>query len=321
MDSIEAMEIEIRYQIDDLPNLILPGQTNLHNCVIVGAGDSYVAGLIAQYASNHIAICCNPMEIVLNPAILRNRRRIYIVSISGNTKSNILAAKISKKQNVPAIAITSKSESKLGRICDEIIELRYKSTGILTSGTISFTSSMLTCLSLVSKANNLDKLRSIYRQTNDEAESLIDPNLEKLPSCIFIGEGILFPIAIYGALKISEVFGSKSYAYSFEEFCHSPIFSAKRNDKIIILGAEQYGGTSGSRCNSKELNERLIKLSFSSAYIDCSELSLPEILLKSVMFLQLYVVKQALKHGIKNCFFLQDKNLLNLSSSFIYDDM
>ena len=82
--------------------------------MFVGSGDSYVAALIAQYASNHKVICCNPMDIVLNPEIVENRR-IYIVSISGNTKANILSAKIAKEQNVRTTAITANPESKLAK--------------------------------------------------------------------------------------------------------------------------------------------------------------------------------------------------------------
>src|ERR687886_2069039 len=233
MNSITAMEKEIRYQIDDLSKLDLPSKANLDNCLIVGAGDSYVAALITEYVSNYRTICCNPMEIVFNPEIIKNHR-LYIVSVSGDTKSNILAAKISKKRNIPTTAITARPESKLAKNCDEIIELRYRSTGAPTAGTIGFTFSTLTCLSLVRKVDGLDNPYRIYKQTNNEVETLIGSPLEKLPYYIFLGNDMLFPVAIYGTLKMNEVFGSKSLAYPIEELCHSPIFSIKSNDKIII---------------------------------------------------------------------------------------
>jgi glucosamine--fructose-6-phosphate aminotransferase (isomerizing) len=332
MNSIDAMETEIRYQVENLSKSNLPKQTNLSDCMFIGSGDSYVAALIAQYASNHKVICCNPMDIVLNPEIAKNRR-IYIVSISGNTKANILAAKIAKEQNVWTTAVTANPESKLAKSCDEIMEVQYKTTGIPTSGTISFTSSMLSCLSLVSEVNDFDNLKMIYRETKNEVESLIidddnddDNILENLSSYIFLGDGILFPVAIYGALKVNEVFGSKSFAYPLEEFCHSPIFSIKRNDKIMILGNKEYvKRINNSNSNSRTLNDRLEELDFSSCfYTNCSssggnKLSLTEMLLKSIFFLQLYIVKQAIIRGVKDCYFLQNKDILKLSSFFIYD--
>src|SRR6188472_2826021 len=330
MNSIDAMEIEIRYQVEGLSKLNLPKQTTLGDCMIVGSGDSYVAALIVQFASNHKVIGCNPMDIVLNPEIAKNRR-IYIVSVSGNTKANILAAKVAKEQDVQTTAITANPESKLAKSCDEIIEFQYKNTGIPTSGTISFTSSMLSCLSLVSEVNYLGNLEMIYRETRKEVENLIDDDdnydvLENSSSYIFLGDGILFPVAIYGALKINEVFGSKSFAYPLEEFYHAPIFSIKRHDKIMILGNKE------RECDiltnsRKPLYDKLKELDFSSCYYtNCirssnsgNKLSLTDMLLKSILFVQLYVVKQAIGRGVKDCYFLQNKDILKLSSFFIYD--
>src|SRR5919198_2068615 len=112
MNSINAMKKEIRYQIDYLSKLDLPGQMDLDDCLFIGAGDSYVAALIARYASNYKVVCCNPMEIVFNPEIIKRNCwcRVYIVSVSGNTQSNILAAKISRKYNVCTTAITSRPD-------------------------------------------------------------------------------------------------------------------------------------------------------------------------------------------------------------------
>jgi fructoselysine-6-P-deglycase FrlB-like protein len=316
MNSINAMYKEIRYQVDYLSKLDVPGQVNLDNCLFIGAGDSYVTALIARYASHYKVGCCNPMDIVFNPEIIQRNycRKIYIVSVSGNTQSNILAAKISRRYNVSTTAITAAPDSNLARNCDEVIELNYKHTGITTSGTISFMSSMLCCLSLARKIDDLSHSRRIYTQSYNEARNLINTLPERIASYIFLGDGILFPVAVYGTLKINEVFGLKSFAYPSEEFCHSPLFSLKRNDKIIIFASKKV-----DLARSGELNDRLTKLGFSSAYIvDCSRLSLTELLLKSTLIMQLFAVKQALRKGLKDCFFLKDKGLLKLSSDFIY---
>jgi fructoselysine-6-P-deglycase FrlB-like protein len=316
MNSIQAMKKEIRYQIDQLPKLNLPKQANLDDCLIIGAGDSYAAALIAQYVSNHRAKCITPMDIVFDPEIVTGSRRLYIISVSGNTKSNILAANISRKQNVPTTAITTMSESKLAKNCDEVIELHYNTTGIPTSGTISFTASVLCCLALLGANNNLDHfLKKSYRKINDDVNDMIASSAERISSYIFLGEGLLFPVVIYGALKINEVFGVKSFAYPLEEFCHSPIFSIKRTDEIVILGNKSQGNIT-----NEKLNKRLKELGLNSIYLECANdnTSTIETLLKSIMLLQLFVVKQAIRKRIKNCFFLKNKGLLKLSSTFIY---
>jgi glucosamine 6-phosphate synthetase-like amidotransferase/phosphosugar isomerase protein len=316
MNSIDAMEKEIISQIHHLPKLDLPMQVDLDDCLFIGAGDSYAAALVALYASDYKIVCSSPMEIVFNPEIINknNYRRIYIVSISGNTRSNILAAMISRKYKISTTAITAAPKSMLARTCDNVIELKYRNAGILTSGTASFTSSMLCCLSLARKVDDLERLRRIYRQSSYEASTLVNGTPERVGSYIFLGDGLLFPIALYGTLKINEVLGLKAFAYHFDDFCHSPLFSLKMNDRIIILANDRYTIT-----NSKQFSDQLRKLGFFSAcIIDCSKLSSIELLLKSTFVMQLFVLKQALKKGVKDCYYLRNKNLLKVSSDLIY---
>ena len=206
------MEKEIGYQVEDLPKLSLPKQANVDECLIMGSGDSYVAALITQYVSDYRAVCCTPVEVAINPKIVRNRR-LYIVSVSGNTRSNILAAKKSRKLNVPTTAITARPESELAKNCDQIIELHYRSTGIPTSGTISFTSNVLCCLSLAGKMDSLDRLKGIYSQTRNEVEDTFTS--DKDAPCIFLAEGILFPVAIYGSVEDERSFWTKIFCLSF----------------------------------------------------------------------------------------------------------
>ena len=317
MNSIRAMEEEIRSQTNYLSKLDLPGKIGLDDCLFIGAGDSYAAALIAVYASNHKIVCCNPIDILVNPEIIKKNsyRRIYIVSVSGNTQSNIFAAKISRRYKIDTTAITSAPNSTLARICDNVIELKYKSAGIPTPGTASFMCSVLCCLSLVRKVDDIKHLGSIYTQSCKEASNFVNTIPQRVSSYIFLGNGILFPISIYGTLKINEVFGLKSFAYQFEEFCHSPLFSIKMNDKIIIFRNDN----KYDLVRSKEFCDRLSKLGFSTPFVvDLSKLSLTDSLLKSTFFVQLFVLKQALKKGLKASFFLRNKSLLKLSSDLIY---
>jgi glutamine---fructose-6-phosphate transaminase (isomerizing) len=317
MNSISAMEEEIRSQVNYLSKLDLPGKIGLDDCLFIGAGDSYAAALIAVYASNHKIVCCNPTDIVVNPEIIKKNyyRRIYIVSVSGNTRSNILAAKISRRYKIHTTAITSAPNSRLARTCDNVIELKYKNAGIPTSGTASFMCSMLCCLSLVTKVDYIKHLGSIYTQSCKEASNFINTIPQRVSSYIFLGNGILFPISVYGTLKINEVLGLKSFAYQIEEFCHSPLFSIKMNDKIIIFRNNNKYDLLGS----KEFCDRLTKLGLSTPFVvDCSKLSLTDRLLKSTFFVQVLVLKQALKKGLQDCFFLRNKSLLKLSSDLIY---
>lgn len=297
----------MNYQRDELQRLHLPSQSE--NCLFVGSGDSYVASLAAQYFSSGYAICCCPMQIILNPDIAKGRH-VYFVSISGNTKANIMAALIAKKNALSTTAVTTKARSRLAKACCSTIELRYRSTSIPTAGTISFTSSVLTCISLASRLKMPRSIDAIYMRADKQAEDAVSRINRKKNNYLILGNNLLYPPSEYGALKFNEVFGAKSIPYSLEEFCHSPLFSLRRGDQTIIMGLDN---------NGRDLNRRLKREGFSSAHITFKSNGVA-LLLQSTFFVQLLVLKLAHKFKIDECYFLKNKKLLKLSSDFIYAD-
>jgi fructoselysine-6-P-deglycase FrlB-like protein len=311
MNAIEAMQAEIEYQVQDLHKLELSSPVS--NCLFVGSGDSYIAGLAAQYYSGSHAICCSPIDIIKNYLLVK-RRNLFVVSISGNTQANILAAKIAKKHGVGTIsALTARSSSRLAKSCDQTIVLKYKNTGITTAGTISFTLSMIKCISLSTELQLPANLRKIYNHAEKQAKQAISKidnrNNNSNTSYFILGNSQLHAIALYGALKFNEIFGVKAMAYPAEEFCHSPLFSIKETDQAIVLGDDD----DKSRNLSKRLNEE----GFSSVHVGFKRTGI-ELLLQSTFFIQLFALKLAQKYGLTSCYFLRNKKLLRVSSDFIY---
>jgi fructoselysine-6-P-deglycase FrlB-like protein len=312
MNAIEAMQAEIGYQVQDLHKLELPSPVS--DCLFVGSGDSYIAGLAAQYYSGSHAICCSPIDIIKNHLLVK-RRNLIVVSISGNTQANILAAKIAKKHGVGTIsALTARSSSRLAKSCDQTIELKYKSTGITTAGTISFTLSMIKCISLSTELQLPSNIRKMYIRADKQARQAIskidDKSNSSNTSYFILGNSQLYAIALYGTLKFNEIFGAKAMAYPAEEFCHSPLFSIKNIDQAIVLGGDADN-------NSRKLSKRLNEEGFSSVHVGFKSTGI-ELLLESTFFMQLFVLKLAQKYGLTSCYFLRNKKLLKVSSDFIY---
>ena len=315
MNAIEAMQSEIEYQVQDLHKLDLSSPVS--NCLFVGSGDSYIAGLAAQYFSGSRAICCSPIDIIKNPLLVK-RRNLFVVSISGNTQANIIAAKIAKKHGVGTIsALTARSSSRLAKSCDQTIELKYKNTGITTAGTISFTTSMIKCISLSTELQLPSNLRKMYIHAENQAKQAIskidDKSNSSSTSYFILGNSQLHAIAMYGALKFNEVFGAKAMAYPTEEFCHSPLFSIKETDQAIVLGGEEDDDDDNSSKLSKRLNEE----GFASVHVGFKPTGI-ELLLQATFFIQLFVLKLAQKYSLTSCYFLRNENLLKVSSDFIY---
>ena len=317
MNAIEAMQAEIEYQVQDLHKLDLLSPVS--NCLFVGSGDSYIAGLAAQYFSGSHAICCSPIDIIKNHLLVK-RRNLFVVSISGNTQANILAAKIARKHGVGTIsALTTRSSSRLAKSCDQTIELKYKNTGITTAGTISFTASMIKCISLSTELQLPSNLRKMYNRAEKQAKHAISKIDDKSNSSsssstsyFILGNSQLHAIAMYGALKFNEVFGAKAMAYPAEEFCHSPLFSIKETDQAIVLGGEDDDDD-----NSRKLSKRLNEEGFTSVHVGFKRTGI-ELLLQATFFIQLFVLKLAQKYGLTSCYFLRNEKLLRVSSDFIY---
>jgi glutamine---fructose-6-phosphate transaminase (isomerizing) len=321
MNAIDAMQAEIEYQVQDLHELDLSLSPPVSDSLFVGSGDSYIAGLAAQYFSGSHAICCYPIDIIKNPLLVKGRN-LFIISISGNTQANIVAAKIAKKHGASTItALTARPSSRLAKSCDQTIELKYRNTGIITAGTISFTASMIKCISLTTQLQLPSDLRKIYNRAEKQARQIIskiDSKRRRRSSSIgrsyfILGNGQLHAIAMYGALKFNEVFGARATAYPTEEFCHSPLFSIKQTDHAIVLGDNDDDDDANSRKLSKRLNEE----GFFSLHVGFKSTGI-ELLLQATFFIQLLVLKLAQKCGLTSCHFLKNKKLLRVSSDFIY---
>jgi fructoselysine-6-P-deglycase FrlB-like protein len=314
LGSVEAMEREIESQLA-FSELNLPEQVDPTKCVMTGSGDSYISASIASYLSNRRTICCFPPDLILNHQILEGKE-LYIVSVSGRTACNISAAKVAKKMNVKTIAITANSNSELARLCDRVVSIDYSIPKVVTSGSAGFLSTMLSCISLlagvkVSKKN----LQCAHQAANTEVNKLVSQISDTPSSILYLAEGLLYPVAWYGSLKINEVLGVKSSPYSIEEYCHAPLFSIKKDDAIIILG-----GTKSKKgmAPGNEIIKRLEKSNFSVFLLDLSQSSAIGSLLQAIFAVQLLALRKAQKMGMTECFFVQNQDLLNISSACIY---
>ncbi|MDF3032736.1 MAG: putative phosphosugar isomerase [Nitrososphaeraceae archaeon] len=311
--SVEAMEHEIDSQSTLLLKLELPERVDPTKCVMTGSGDSYVAASIASYLSNRRTVCCFPSELILNNDILEGKE-LYVVSISGRTAQNIAAAKAAKKRNIKTTAITANSYSELARLCDRVVRVDYSDSGVPTSGSISFLSTLLACVSLVTRITVSPKdLQGALEVAKTTVNSILDQISDTPSSILYLAEGPLYPIAWYGSLKMNEVLGVRSFPYSTQEYCHAPLFSIKKDDTIIILNEICSEATP-----ENEFLQKLRKLNFPVLSLNLPVSPGISCLLQAVFSVQLLALRKAKKKGMTDCFFAQSRDLLNASSACIY---
>lgn len=302
MKTIDAFENDILLQIPYLQNIVfqkqLP-QKKQQKIIFCGSGDSLSAAMLAESFSNYRIRAVDPLDLIKNPDIAKNKDA-YIISISGNTSSNIKAAKLFKNST----AISSNSNSKLVKTCPKNIIIHYPNSGIFTSGSIGFLASALASISFVSKIN-------IKNITELFTRALLESKKVKLGKKIFIlGNLHTFPIAMYGAAKFYEILGSNVNYCRIEQFLHMELFSVKPGDTVLIfeeknphnskivknlkkLGLNVYQPTTGTK-------DKILQVIF------------------FIFFSQLTPLFYAKKNKQKECYFVTAKKLRNVSSNMIY---
>ena len=302
MKTIDAFENDILLQIPYLQNIVLQKQLPIkkqQKIIFCGSGDSLSAAMLAESFSNYRIRAADPLDLIKNPDIAKNKY-IYIISISGNTSSNIKAAKLFKNST----ALSSNPNSKLVKTCSKKIIIHYPNSGVFTSGSIGFLSSALTSISLVSKIN-------IKNVTELFTKALLESKKVKLGKKIFIlGNLYTFPIAMYGSAKFYEILGSNVNFCRIEQFLHMELFSAKPGDTVLIFEEKNFH-------NSRIVkNLKKIGLNVYQPTSGTKDKILQVIFF--IFFSQLIPLFYAKKNKQKECYFVTAKKLRNVSSNMIY---
>ena len=302
MSTIAAFEKEIKMQVDFIKNFVPEKALSVSKqkrTIFCGTGDSYVSAHLAEVFSDFRARAFDPLDLLKNRKLARDHIS-YLISISGNTISNVRLAQVAKN----TIAITANPSSRLVNACQRSILLRYPHSGIFTAGSVSFVSSALTCISLVSKINSHD-VSPLYGSAKRQCQSV-----RLRGKVFFVGNMYTFPIAMFAAAKLYEVIGLDAHYERIEQFAHMGLFSAKKGDTVIIFEEK-------NEHNSK-LVHHLKKYGLHLIQIQPNAKSNLEMILFFTFASEFIALFHAKKKNQKECFFVKAKKLRDVSSSMIY---
>ena len=297
--SLEAYETDIYMQPDFVKSFqiqdTIPAKEQ-QGVIFAGSGDSLAVAMLAESFSG-IVRAMDPLDLLKNHHI--SKKKTYFVSISGNTSSNIRAAR-----TVPySVAITAAPDSRLAKTCPESISLHFPSCGIFTAGSIGFLCSALTCISMV-KRFEIPRVDQIFARAKAAAKST------KLSNKIFIlGNLQTYPLAMYCAAKFYEILGADARYCRIEQFSHMELFSANKGDTIIIFEQSAQTRRLAKHLKSAGLNVSLPK--FSST----NEISNLLFLVFYSQFLPLFAAKRSNRN---ECHFVLAKKFRSVSNSMIY---
>ncbi|MGQ0376603.1 MAG: sugar isomerase [Nitrososphaerota archaeon] len=301
MKTIEALEQDILLQIPFLHRFkpIKPFPIKKQQKTIVcGTGDSYAAALLCEAFSDFRIRAIDPLDLAKNQNLAKNQT--YLVSISGNTISNIKAAKIAKH----ATAITANKNSHLAKACSRVIFLDYPSSGVFTSGSIGFLSSALTCISLATKLciNNPSQLF---------LDALAASRKIRIKNKVFLlGNQHTFPVAMYAAAKLYEVLGIDAHYERIEQFSHMGLFCAKKGDTVIIFEQKNK--------HNLQLVKNLKRIGLNTILVEPKTEDKVSAVVFFIFVSQLVPLYHAKAKQQKDCYFINAKKIRAASSTMIY---
>ncbi len=239
------------------PSISMAEMELINRIVIIGCGSAYYAGFYAKYKLEEmLGISVN----VEHASEFRYRYGAYtpektlaiFMSQSGETADTLASLKEAKRRKIKTMGVVNSVGSTLAREVDH--GGIYLHAGVETSvaSTKAFTS-MVTALLMLGgfMANKLGMNATIMRDLAHELlglEAEIEATLELKPQIdalakklshyhdwFFLGRGELYPVALEGALKISEVAYAHAQAFPTGEMKHGPISLIDKDHLTVML--------------------------------------------------------------------------------------
>lgn len=226
---------------------------------ILACGTSYHAGMVAKYwFESLIRVPCS-VEVASefryrNPVVVDNTL-VICISQSGETADTLSALRDTQKQTpagLVSLALCNVPTSSLVRETDIFLPtLAGPEIGV--ASTKAFTTQLVALMLLVLKvgvvqqrmtgerlSTLLGELQQLPGQLHaslnlDAPIKTMSESFEDKKSCLFLGRGLQFPIALEGALKLKEISYIHAEGYAAGELKHGPLALVDKDMPIVVL--------------------------------------------------------------------------------------
>ena len=227
---------------------------------IVACGTSYHAGLVGRYWLEELTGIPTNVEIAseyrYRKAVVRKNSLFITFSQSGETADTLASLRLSKEQNYSkSLCICNVNGSSLVRESDFTLFTKAGAE-IGVASTKAFTTQLLSLLILalilgkqkgtISAEQNHEIMENIRKLPNLSQEFLeCDSQISKLAEefsgkhhCLFLGRGVMFPIALEGALKLKEISYIHAEGYAAGELKHGPIALIDKEMPVVVVAPD-----------------------------------------------------------------------------------
>ncbi len=247
----ETGEIVLGGLMDVFPKIAGAGRI-----IIIGCGTSWHAALIGEYLIEEFARI--PVEVEYasefryrNP-VLSEGDVIVVISQSGETADTLAAVKMAREKGAMIIGICNvvgsgiARETTAGVYTHAGIEIGVASTKAFTAQ-VTVLTMLAFCLAYhrqVIPETRYHELICELAAIPEKARRVLNNHLqikkvaEKLKdsvNALYLGRGILFPVALEGALKLKEISYIHAEGYAAGEMKHGPIALVDNNLPVVVV--------------------------------------------------------------------------------------
>ncbi len=230
--------------------------TKIERLTMVACGTAYYACVTAKYWFEQLAGI--PVEVDVasefryrEPPITKGTAALF-VSQSGETADTLAALRYCEGKADKILSVVNVPESSIARESDIAFPI-LAGVEIGVASTKAFTCQLTVLLMLALKAasdrgrldeeqlaDHLSNLRALPSVLNAALD--VEPQLEAVATklaaardILFLGRGLMYPLALEGALKLKEISYIHAEAYASGELKHGPIALIDKTVPVVVL--------------------------------------------------------------------------------------
>ncbi len=224
--------------------------------IIIAAGTSMYAALVAKYAIEHwTRVACEvelASEFRYRDPILDRGTLVVTISQSGETMDTLMAIRYARQQRARVLSICNTNGSTIPRESDAVI---YTHAGpeIAVASTKGFLTQVTACYLLalyIAQAKGTkygDEIAAIIAELHqipqgiqrllDEGEQVrkLAADLVGSRSILFLGRHVGYPVALEGALKLKELAYIHAEGFAAGELKHGPIALIEEGLPVFVI--------------------------------------------------------------------------------------
>jgi glucosamine--fructose-6-phosphate aminotransferase (isomerizing) len=235
-----------------IPDDILSALTHTPRLTISACGTAFYAAFVAKYWFEQLAGLPAEVDVAsefrYREAPMPVGGVAMVISQSGETLDTLESLRYCKRQGQQTIAVVNTIESTIEREADFVVHTRA-GPEIGVASTKGFTTQLTTLLCIavaVARARGRDvhdiqeNLRHLPHWCAEilQQENMIEamaPQMITASDVLYLGRGLMYPLALEGALKLKEISYIHAEGYAAGEMKHGPIALIDESVPVVVL--------------------------------------------------------------------------------------